>query len=231
MGEMQELSKPGYYNRKNPNWVSVTPPRRMTPLADDDDNVSLVPTMLVDPEDEEDTPIVWKRESTAVIPPDPYDDSISLRIARTRPSVQMIYDTLGPQRPPLAGLYPASSSQLTMLERGAASLGLHMGAIRTPRDPLKEEMQDEDGMLYNRAKRLGSAPSFWAVVGRDKKAVDHLCELQRGHDTGNIVGAPGSLCLKTEPYNLGTPRGLVWTQLVFATVVGGAIMFWILSLA
>jgi hypothetical protein len=192
---------------------------------------------------------IQKRESVPDVIPE-LDDSISFRIARNEPSLQAVWDTMGPGAPPPAALYPAHRSQLSRLQRGAERLGLHMGAIPSPKVGLKrEDCTGENNFIYNRTRRVSRFPSFWAVLGHDKQAVEHICELQRSrdsvanakpHDVDELVEkatdkmaaspSPGLLRTDTTVYNLGTPRGLVFTQLVFATVIGGVLMFWMLSM-
>jgi hypothetical protein len=242
---LEPLSTPGYFYRKNPNWLSE-PRRRHTPEPRaDDDGESLVPTVLVD-EDEErrarQHAMIRKRESHRVRHDSPdLDDSISVRIARAEPSLQAVWDTMGPAAPPPAALYPVHGADLSRLQRGAERLGLHMGAIPSPRSGLKhEELTGEDNFICNRVRRASRIPSFWAVLGHDRHAVEHICDLQRGHAEHNCdrhhhhlshrATSPGLLRTETLQYNLGTPRGLVFSQLVLATVVGGLLMFWMLTM-
>jgi hypothetical protein len=235
---LEPLSTPGYFYRKNPNWISE-PRRRHTPEGADGAE-SLVPTVLVNDEDQRSRHHVRKRESRGLrheSPSSDLDDSISVRIARAEPSLAAVWDTMGPAAPPPAALYPVHGADLHRLQRGAERLGLHMGAIPSPRNGLKhEQLSGEDNFVYNRIRRASGIPSFWAVLGHDRRAVEHICELQRGHDVREHdrdrehVTSPGLLRTDTLPYNLGTPRGLVFSQLVLATLAGGLLMFWMLTM-
>lgn len=236
----------GHYRRKNPNWRS--PERDAGPAYD---RGSLVPTLLDEPveEDTKERVHAYRRQmlleqereeeeerARAALGRSPSfdEDSVSVRgVARAlsaHPSIAAVRSLFKTDAQPAAGLYNTPEHDITLVQRGARKLGLHAGVMHKPRT--QAEMKEEEHSARLRGGRpLARDSSWWMVVGEDPVAVNHLLDLQREHVASGLdpTAAPGALVSTLEPYNLGTPRGVVFSQLLLASALGGAIMFYGLS--
>jgi hypothetical protein len=242
----------GYYRRKNPNWQSPERADVYQPDYPTMDRGSLVPTELEEEEEEDSKARVQRFRMQVALEQERDDaegsssfneDSVSeraaggvVRVARAvtaHPSIAAIRNLLGgpSNATPAAGLYNTPEHDITLVQRGARKLGLHTGLMHKPRARRASESQLSARHGKPRGRALTRDSSWWMVVGDDPDAVGHLLDLQKEHVASGLdpTAAPGAVGLDVAHYNAGTPRGVVFSQLVLASALGGLIMFYGLS--
>jgi len=193
----------GAWHRRNPRWVDPPPPRMPSPTG------SLVPTILVDDDG-----------NTVASSVGNDDDGENSEVESKSTTSAQVTDILYELSKPIVTIFSIKSEDIPKIRDAAATVGLHTGVVHTPRKVAASTKQQPPSQ--HKSKRgIQREHSWWLVVGRKAGVVTQVVDSQQREMPGTI----GEVSEMMEG-----PRITTFPQLILASVIGGAVVVYGLSL-
>ena len=176
---------------------------------------SLVPTILVDDDG-----------NTVASSVGNDDDGEDSEVESKSTTSAQVTDILYELSKPIVTIFSIKSEDIPKIRDAAATVGLHTGVVHTPRKvaaSTKQQQQQQQQPASQRKSKRGiqREHSWWLVVGRKAGVVTQVVDSQQREMPGTI----GEVSEMMEG-----PRMTTFPQLILASVIGGAVVVYGLSL-
>lgn len=157
----------------------------------------------------------------------PVPSSSQESVTSSSSTIRRTFTSLLCNSSPVASLFSPPREELDSISREARRNGLYTGLIHRPRQP--EPVKQEGGGLQR-------ASSWWLILGHSAEAVTHLLEMQ---DTATMARASNesrTAHIMDSPVPVGSYPVDVMSirnstlDIVFASMMGGLIVFYLLSI-
>jgi len=181
--------------RQNPNWVEPPDPNLAPAIPPPPASVSDDSTELVD-------------DGASI---KSFDDDDNTTSSDNTEDDFLIQNALATSLP-LASVFSTPKEAISDIRKVARDIGLHTSLMRRP--------TPRNAPTYNQFGQ--PIPSWWVVLGRDKEAVKHLAEVQKGGMPGFFVPERDDSVNEGRPSSTGSSSSLGFFQLVLAGAIGGA---------
>lgn len=201
------------WHRKNPNWVE--PPRRRRPLQAEHEIPQIV--LPASP-----NALQYNRDGSTVstvlaehdLPPRKNDDEGDELPPDAEPPSPDALHAVFTSEMRLASVFSVTPKDVNQAQRTARTLGLHTGFIPKPTPAPSDQ---------RRARALSAQRSWWMVVGKDDRAVQHLLDAHQKETPGRLDEEPRVGYAERQGFPVS------FLQLVIASAIGGLIVLYGLS--